>query len=259
MIMTIEEYDLEELKKEIGKYILCRTNEEGATRLFIHRFNDYNSSITKNGWWDTFTVTPKPCKLGYHICNIDDVKMDKNGHLIIIASSVKHLGDHVDQDNVAWRYLFNTYKFSSRYVYGVYFGVYNPENIADKYMLNQGFNLGKEDIYNFVLSEFLLDRITLDEIEELLLRPSQIEMLVINLIDNLDIYSKKFPLLIKKMPDWHNKTAILEYITRKNNEYDTLNLDGEIEILNRAEAVLQYWDDFHNKEKEAKKQARKNK
>jgi len=80
-------------KTEIGKFILCEAREDNTTRLFIHQFSSLSSILTKDGWWDTFTVTEIPCNKGFYLCMIQDFKIDRNDFLNCIVYPSKYL-DH---------------------------------------------------------------------------------------------------------------------------------------------------------------------
>lgn len=270
MLAELKDLAIEELKKEVGKYILCEAREDNATRLYINRFNEYHYATTKQGKYDTFTVTPKPAQKGYHICTIDDIKNDAASNPIIVATSIKYIGVDPKVDCIAWRFLLESEKFSTQYcvVPMVSFSTYNPENINEVYAMEPEFKDGDQDIYNYVLSKYLSDEAPLKHLELLLTKPTKTERIVIDLVNNRYAHSFDYPLLVKKMPrgeslmsdaHYYSVPVVMDYITRKNIEYYKLGLGEETNILARVEAVLKYWDEFHKKEKEDKKAARKNK
>ena len=102
-------------KTEKGKMILCESKEEESTRLFIHQFNSLMSCLTKDGWWDTFTVSKEACNKGFYLCEIDSFRIDKNGYLNVVVLPKKFLGEIIDEDNLAWDFFFRTNLFCSKY------------------------------------------------------------------------------------------------------------------------------------------------
>lgn len=261
-------------QSNIGKLFLCESREDNSTRLFIHTFSWFKNALTKDGWWNIFSITKTPTKKGFYICKLTKTKIDKNEYLNFIMEPVKYLGEFVNEESPAWDVFFKTGKFARDY-YSVHYTIrFNTDNLFKLYekeldeFLQKG--LGKEEssyimFYQFFLNKFLADEISLKEIEKALNEKYDIEKLAEDIISALKGKNSKFeeyPLLLKKIPkdnfqDCYTTENVISYLQRKSYEYDSLNLGTENNILKRTESVLQYWDDFHKAQKAAKK-ARKN-
>ena len=71
-----------------GKLIIAKSQANGDTRLFVRSLNPYTDIRTKDGWWNTFTITKKPCTAGTYICKIVKVRADKDGYPIFVAEPI---------------------------------------------------------------------------------------------------------------------------------------------------------------------------
>jgi len=254
---------------EIGKFILCEAREDNTTRLFIHQFNSWSSVFTKNGWWDTFTVTNQPCKKGFYLCKIQDFKIDRNEYLNCIVFPNKYLGDTINEDLIGWDYLFYCKKLSKEYTSQHYRSRFNIGNLYNVYK-NEFENSGYSNIDSFIFAEFMKDKISIEDISIALEEKYDIEKLAEDINNNIKKYSDKYPLLVKKLPkedilgyDVYTVRNTVNYLEIKSMDYDRLKLGEEFNMLVRVEAVLQYWDKINKerklKEKENKKLLRQQK
>ena len=248
-------------KTEIGKFILCEAKEDNTTRLFIHQFSSLSSILTKDGWWDTFTVTEIPCKKGFYLCSIQDFRIDRNEFLNCIVYPSKYLGETIDEDLIGWDYLFYCGKLSREYASQHYRARFNMDNLYKMYKIKFE-NSGYRDIDSFLFAEFIFDKITIEDISVALEEKYDIEKLAEELNNNIHKYSEKYPLLIKKLPKddfygyaYTTKTTA-NFLETKNNDYNRLKLGNEFNILVRVELVLQHWDKI-NKERKLKEKEKK--
>lgn len=250
---------------EIGKFILCEAREDNTTRLFIHRFNKWVSAVTKNGWWDTFTISTKPCNKGFYICSIQQFRIDRNEYLNCIVFPNRYLGNTIEEDSIAWDYLFRTGKFSKEYKSENWRPRFNIGNLQKKYAVTFK-ESGYTKIDCFIMDEFMHDKINLEDIASALEEKYDIEKLAEDIIKHQQKYIKDYPLLIKKLPSedkfgyrYYNPSDVVYFLEDKRLEYNKLKLGEETNMLNRVEAVLKYWDDFYKAKKEREKAERKKK
>ena len=277
-------------KDETGKFILCESKEDGATRLFIHRFSSFSDYTTKNGWWDTFTIADKPCKRGYWLCKVNNFRIDRNGYLNAMVTPFKFFSYNAEDESVAWDFLFSSEMFSKQYTSNHYKERFNVEYLLSLYAEEldahkQVFESADIDSLNataeyafvpmekyswslekrrFVLRKFLKGEISLEKIEKALNKKTGLEALAEILVKNFKSPEyAKYPLLIAKMPSLIEKAgyfvtdAIEEWLSRKFYEYDDLKLGDASDILARVEAVLQFREEEKLRKKEEKKAARK--
>ena len=250
-------------KTEIGKFILCEAREDNITRLFIHKFNSWSSVMTKNGWWDTFTISVEPCKKGFYLCMIQDFRIDRNGFLNCIVFPSKYLGNFINEDLIGWDYLFYCRKLSKEYISQHYRTRFNIDNLNQIYKVKFE-DSGYPNMESFIFSEFMLGKITLDEISVALKEKYDIEKLAEDINKNTQKYSEKYPLLIKKLPkedvfgyNMHTVKTTVNFLEIKCMDYDRLKLGKESDVLVCVEAVLQYWDKIKKEQKQRKKDKRK--
>lgn len=277
-------YMLEEYEKEIGKFVLCEAREENSTRLFLHRFNTWTSAVSKNGWWDTFTVSELSCEdVGLYLCRIKSFRVDRNNFLNMQVQPAKFLGTAINEDDVAWEYFYMGGCFSKRYFDIQPRDRINTENLYSIYqeevariienkrkVLGKNYLSANTEIANFFFTKFLCDEISIQELNLALEEKYDIEKLADDLTKNVsrfgqnekNQYMKEFPLLVKKLPknkiwDFYDPKTTMEYLRRKDLEYDTLNIGEETNLLKRVEAVLLYWEKQKEEKKRLKKEARK--
>lgn len=276
---TWDSFQCEQLNKtEKGKLVLCYSKNDGDTRIFVHRFSEYANATTKDGWWDTFTISTNPCKKGFHICRINSFRIDRNGYLNNIVTSIGFIGENVDEESIAWDLFFSSGLFCSEYKTHHYALRYNSEYLFSLYkeQIEERISIQKQlfgddvsewqERYLFFLFSFIEGKITLSEIEAALNEKDNIEKLADDLKDNIiyhhfDKYDE-YPLIVSKISsneDFRSYNAIEHWIRRKDIEYDTLKLGDETNILSRIEAVLEYWESEKKRKKEEKKAKRKEK
>ena len=110
-------------EKQNGKFIIASANEPGTTRLFMRSLNPIYDLRQRNGWWNTFTITNKPCEEGTFICKIQNVSMDKDGYPIFIAEPIIRVDEDLNlcdeimyifylsgmftEEHINWSYGFN--------------------------------------------------------------------------------------------------------------------------------------------------------
>lgn len=279
-----EEFRAKRLNEtESGKYIFAEAKEDGTTRLFIKRLNIFSNVTTKDGWWDTFTITEKPCNKGIWLCRILKFTQDKDGYLMCIVYPVKNLGMIIDEESCAWDYFMRTKEFSTQYVSNHLITRFNCTEVENQcyefwkhmdtpamkeYYKKQGVPMYMV-ISSCVLNAFLDDKITLNQIEGWLDTPEGFEALALKIKDNLQEYSESYPLMIGKLKalatdGYISIDKIEDYVRRKYWEFDTLKRDGKItseleetQAFERIEVVIQYWEDDKKAKKQARKDARK--
>lgn len=285
-------HEIDRLKKtEEGLFVMCEARERNTTRLYIHRFNDFATSLNKDGWWDTFTISKTACKeTGIYICQIDTFQIDKNGYLNMIVTPKKYLNDiegNDDEDSDAWIFLFRSSKFTQEYRTRSYSkGRYNVVNMY-KTFENEYNKIVEEDTNSvdhncissdrkfagYILNKFFDGDITIKEIEKILDEKDDLEKLADDLSDELHYmgdginnkYFSKYPLTVAKIPkqegyirpEFYSSSVILDYLKRKISENLELGLSNpNTEPLDMVEAVLKYWNNKKIKEKEERKKKR---
>ncbi len=251
-------------ESETGRYVLCEAKEDNTTRLFIHQFNRWVSVLTKEGWWDTFTLSKNPCKKGFYLCKIEEFRFDRNGYINMIVLPSKYLGESVDEDSIGWDYLASSGKLASHYKSRncrERFNVVQLERVFAERFESSGYKYMTE----FIFAAFIADKITLDELASALEEKYDIEKFAEEINRNLKNYEEKYPLFVKKLPVIENyygyrnvrtTESTIEFLERKSREYYELKLGSETDMLAQVEAVLKYWVDFH-KAKKAEKKASK--
>ena len=249
-------------KTEKNKIILCEAREDNVSRLFIHQFSYWSNALTKSGWWDTFTISKLFCKKGLYLCSIDEFRIDRNGFLNLVVSPLKYLGEDISEESSAWDLFSYTGRFCAKYQVRKDFPRFNIDNLFNIYIEGDRPEYISE-CCDYIFNKFLNDEISLQEIEVALDEKDAIEKLSEDLVKNIargtDKYLK-YPLICKKLPNddgTYRFCDVESWLRRKLLEYKSLHLDGCEDILDKVEAVLQYWVDFHKKEKEAKKAAKK--
>lgn len=275
-------------KSELGLLLLCEARNDGDTRLFISQFSFLMDDFTKNGWWDTFTISKEPCKKGFYLCTIEEFRIDRNGYLNVVVKPSRFLETFIEEnkESDAWDFLFRSNMFSTRYARRMSCGLLNVDALIEKYeeefKRSELYLNSKPDEIKFfstslfakyLLEQYLINEITLEEIAIELKKPPYVETLAREILCVIRTNSSKFdeyPLLKKKFPtDKMFVTELVDWLERKSMEFDTLRLgDGNSpeyfvvkeqnknELFERIETVLAYWEDKKALEKAAKKQKR---
>ena len=78
-----------------GKLIVAKAKTDNDTRLFVRSLNPYTDLRAKEGWWNTFTITKTPCSAGTYICQIVDVRADKDGYPIFVAAPILSIDENM--------------------------------------------------------------------------------------------------------------------------------------------------------------------
>jgi len=255
---------------EKGKMVLCESREDGSTRLFVHRFSRWVSLSTKEGWWDTFTISKAACNKGFWLCVIDSFRIDRNGYLNMIVNPKKNLGEAINEESIAWDFFFSLGIFCSEYTTKHFCERFNTTNLFS--LFEDEFPASEKKHYfayvekgEHIFNKFLNDEIDLTFIEKALDEKDSVEKLCDEILACLRtgrISDKfvKYELIFKKLPNnvaYLSASNIEYWLTRKDIEYMNLKLGNETYLLDRVEAVLRYWVDKNNRDKEARKAARK--
>lgn len=259
-------------KTEKGKMVLCESKENDSTRLFVHRFSSWADFVTRNGWWDTFTISNTTCKTGYWLCVIDSFRIDRNGYLNMLVTPKKHLGESVDDESIAWDFFYSL---------GIFCSEYNTSHACARFNTECLFELFKDEFVNIqqdtaypmyktkgmiIFNKFLNDETNLETIEKALDEKMPIEKLVDEIGDclrsrKIDDKFKNYELIFEKLRNavgqYPTSYNIQSWVMRKYWEYDDLKLGTETDYLKRIMAVLQYWVNKNAQDKEARKAARK--
>jgi len=273
---------------EVGMRIVCECREKNATRLFIRSLNKYCDYLDKEGWWNTFTLSIKPCEnTGNYICKIEEFKIDRNGFLMCIVAPEKYLGDSTYYESKMWNYLDN-WIMSNRYLKSSIYGRFNTlaleqqfkeeileymksEEYAKEYKEKYGRSYGMASrvvVYN----HFINGTVTVEEIDKLLETPDDLEQLVLDIIANKKgeriSYLEEYPNAMEKINRYIDGLSyihtgdIMEYVTRLCWKYDEINYGGkdvcrnERDVMEKLEALAIHYKKDKALEKEAKKAAR---
>ena len=171
--------------------------------MYIHRLSRIDDIFMKDGWWDTFTISEKPCrKTGYYLCRIKEFRIDRNGYLNMVVIPLHHLGTDIDMDSDAWKYFGNRGFFTNYYQsIGYYRTRYNvaalhnlfEEDIAkieknEKERLGDDYICADKEIAEFILEKFIAGDITLKDIDKALDEKDDLEKLADDLNLNLERY-----------------------------------------------------------------------
>ena len=245
------------LRKQIGKYFVAEAREDG-TRLFIRELSDFSDVVTKEGWWNIFTISKYPVTKGIYVCRLDEVTSDKDNFIMFIVSPSRNLGE-INLNSVAWDYLFKSNEFISEFVVK-HKDFINVDALIEKF--GDLLNKRKEDYIKIpslrpfypgdsqffastLLLEFLSGNITLEEIEEPLLLPTEIEAVIDDIFCNISKYKKENPKMIAQM--CNNNICLLHrdvenYIYRKVDEYDSLLAENK--VAGKATTILEKINDI---------------
>lgn len=244
----VEQY----LQKELGKFVLCESDKEETTRLFLHRFDSITSALHKNGRRDIFITTEVICRKGFYLCSIKEFRTDKNGYLNMIVTPSKFLGEEVNEDCSAWTYLFLSGKFSTKYTCTSHhsrFNIRKLENIFSSRFSKRYEYYPKGDCETlpcFLLNEFKSDKVSLEEISSALDEWYEIEKATREIIYGIGLENKtflnKYPLLTSNAPKGElNSVAsfdeVQNWLKAKQHEYK-LKAGSASEILDRVEIGL---------------------
>jgi len=169
----------------------------------------------------------------------------------------------INEDLIGWDYLFYCGKLSREYASQHYRSRFNIDNLYKTYKVEFE-DSGYYNIDDFIFSEFILDKITIEDISIALEEKYDIEKLAEEINNNIHKHSEKYPLLIKKLPkenvlgyDMYTVKNTAHFLETKSNDYDRLKLGEESNILVCVEVVLQYWDRINKERKQKEKEKKK--
>lgn len=120
-------------ERQAGKLILATAQENDTTRLFMRSLNPISDERQRNGWWNTFTITRKPCAAGTYICEIKDVRSDKDGYPIFVAEPLVQVDDnlHYSDEVMYVFYLSRLFTEASHINFGEFNIVFMAEKINE--------------------------------------------------------------------------------------------------------------------------------
>ncbi len=117
-------------KKQLGNLIIATANEDNTTRLFMRSLNPISDLQQKNGWWNTFTITRTPCVAGDYICEIKEVRADKDGYPIFVVEPLTQVDEGLNRSNELMEVFYQSYLFTEKGSHGI--GIFNLNYLADK-------------------------------------------------------------------------------------------------------------------------------
>jgi hypothetical protein len=117
-------------KKQLGNLIIATTKEDNTTRLFMRSLNPISDLQQKNGWWNTFTITRTPCVAGDYICEIKEVRADKDGYPIFVVEPLTQVDEGLNRSNELMEVFYQSYLFTEKGSHGI--GIFNLNYLADK-------------------------------------------------------------------------------------------------------------------------------
>lgn len=196
-------------KDNKGKYLICRTDEKSKTRHFICRIGALASEETKDGWWDTFTISKEVCEPGYGIFKVKHFTTDKNDNVILIVTPVCHLKDfsYRDLKSNGWVAILRSKGFCGGY-YHTYDGFW------DSYELNLGALRGllqtkgkdpvnNSELYAQTLKLFVEGTLSFTEVKDAVNEPSDFDKIMGQI--RFQTYAKEgslwesYPMLMDRM------------------------------------------------------------
>lgn len=278
--------------RNIGKKVICQCvrndNKKPGSRLFIKNISNEIIDIeTKDGWWDTFTISREKIEPGLYICEVITYQRDHNGYLNCIVKPVKLLNETDSQAILSkkkgvWNssalrlMLIDSCKFIAEYEYSASGPIRNPNiyQLIDDFPVLDG--LCGIDMPSKVLEMYMEDKVTIEQIERSLDTPTYWENLIAEVANAVGYgtaelkYGDDYPLFAKKVS--HNtltdnffyiKRKVEDYIQRQLSYYDKLVIEGKIkadettDFLRNVESALTYRKSLQDAEKAAKKEARK--
>lgn len=263
--------NMDGLREQIGKLVFAECREDGDTRMFLMDGDLYEQYKNKSGWWKVFTITEKPCSKGIFICEIKDLRQDKNGNPMFIVN----VGGEVSRALLSRR----LFDFSKPFNYATLYllkksGLFSNEieisSFPERYNLPAlGQAIGKEqNIEREATMMLYRGEISWEDIAKHLDTLYYNEQQAFDLFRNIDSLKDKYPLLAKRvynheMAGWNTYydemgTFLEDYIFK----YNKLAREGKItedynHPYDKAEALIRYYDELHKAQKAAKKAAKK--
>lgn len=266
-----------------GKYIICESRagyENG--RMFIRIVNNsIVDSSTKEGWWNTFTISTKVVPVGLWLCSIDHYKTDRNGYLNVVVTPI------VAVPELKFHYMFekidNTWNSPAIAIMVNGCGMFLPEyQIHEFRMPNmdvfyekfpQYKDMNYRDMCKALLFDWINDKVELSAIEEAINTLNSHELLLKNIRESIlrktiEKDFSEYPLFAKKIAHPDNckgpllnvdPDRISDYLDRNAFTFDMYVKEGKIEpiksnyVLDKVEALLKYRKNLKDAEKMAKK------
>jgi hypothetical protein len=265
--------NMDGLRKQIGKFVLADTMEDNSTRLFLQDPNCLTNARKKAGWWNIFTLATKPCDEGLYLCEIKDLRQDKDGHPIFIVEA----GAKLDRKLMAV-FSFSAVRGTKVLTLFARSGLFAEELNFDTHCYDR-YNIGAvgkalgvtENIEAEAVRKLQKGEITWQEIARLLdeLYPHEQEAFI--LFRDNESMSKDYPFLAKKAKKFAEEKGYTTslywdeqyfFLMDHVEGYERLHREGYIvesyeSSYDKAEAKLRYWDEQHKAQKAAKKAARK--
>ena len=264
-------------KTEKGKFVICQCKEKDSSRLFLHRLSFAHTNMTKEGWWDTFTISTKKCEcIGFYLCEIKEFRLDKSGWLNLLVKPKCYLGEFLHEFSISWNFFMSSGLFCKEYVIPTknMSRRLNVSNLLshykekyDKYLEN---NKDYYETYGtlqaparFFLEMFMNYEIELEDMDILLEEKFDDEKIIEEIFSQfkkgIGEYVEKYPLIYKRFVanDWMFESKLVDYI---NNAYYGIKkssyTDNIVERMYFVEEQLNVYEEKKKKEKEEKKAKR---
>lgn len=271
-----EEAAFERYTSQVGKLIIASVKDDDSTRLFIRDI--FSDSMHKEGWWNTFTISSKPCNKGVYICRIGSVKKDKDGYPIFIVDPLKEIDESILDfyGSRTSRVFSNSDLFIDAFtlplsISGNYNALIEYVSTLDE-SIEDHFSTDKicAKIVNLVID----GKITIEEIDILLNKPTERQLETKRIMDmssdiflNPGKYEEKYPLLVNAVLKNYKRLGIdfssYNCIEELYNKYDwSVNVKNEVEpvngdIFDKIEAYLKFDSGRKAANKAAKAAAKK--
>ena len=227
--------NLSEHMSEIGKFVIC-TDNDGNGRLRIHK-SDFMDYYTKNGWWDTFTLSSGGIKTEVgkmYLSKIVKLTTDKEGYTIAIVEPITE----IDRDLCIYLSKCTRYQMSIEYVIH---SDYSNLNISAAY-----YEVPEDEFFSDPCNKDIHERIrkalhskTREELER----------------DAIRELAKTNPVVADKI----SKKGINEYIYQIHDRYYILLNRGEIKETDDIVEKCLSTEAYYQRLKEEKKEKKKNK
>lgn len=269
-----------------GKHVLVNAKEDNTTRLFIQTLYAFESADRKYGWWDTFTITKNPQKVGLYIAQIDEVRKDKKGYPNFVVSPVMKIdmedilgGENLyKKSSLLYDFFLSTRMFTEHSDLDIIMRGYNLKSLSRR--LNEanysGYSEDKIGICRAAMHAALNGHLTLKEIIKILLSPTDEKIahenhvaMLREFVEQREEKAAAYPYLVSKLNrmidldgKWQITHDIEHIMTDFTIKYDNAVYDGHIESINgddfdKAEAYLKFDAERKAKNKAAKKAAKK--
>lgn len=277
---------LQSYQKSVGQYIFCRAREDWTTRLFVDGMCDATNLITKDGWWDVFTVVDrsKPQMRGLYICKILDYHFDKIGFINSKVEPVKAITDEDLASGNEFLRLFHMTEYFpeyyrldlakiTRYNIDALYEAYDKE--YQEYIRTRNITLRPTDraskhhyFAKMIFEMLIMGGITIPRINELLRTMFPMEVLAEDIANRYETYYKEnYPTFYgeikrKQIPLW-NRREVVYYLEDRSLQFGKMASSGKLEyvddIIRQVELIREYYLKVREEEKKAKREARRKK